>query len=70
MEDGSNSPLNDIFFLSNSLNQNNLEEVLSGDIIMSEFNSDSIKSHIKYLTNSKNLVIFVGDNNYKFKKGL
>lgn len=70
MEDGTNSPLNDIFFLSNSLNENNLEEVLSGDFVLNEFNADSIKKHLKYLSSANNLIMFVGDNEYKFKKGL
>lgn len=44
MQDGSDSPLNDIFFLSNSLNVNPLNEVLSGDFLMSEFNPEAIKT--------------------------
>lgn len=70
MEDGTNSPLNDIFFLSNSLNDNKLEEVLSGDFVMNEFNPEAIKTHLNHLSSAKNLIIFVGDNEYKFQKGL
>jgi len=44
MQDGSDSPLNDIFFLSNSLNTNQLEEVLSGEFVMKDFNAEAIKT--------------------------
>jgi hypothetical protein len=64
MQDGSDSPLNDIFFLSNSLNTNSLEEVLSGEFLMKEFNADSIRTALQTLANADNLVIFVGDSEY------
>ena len=43
MEDGTESPLHDIFFIADSLNRNPIEEVLSGDFLIKEFNPDAIK---------------------------
>lgn len=66
MEDSSNSPLNDIFFISNSLNQNQLEDVLSAEFIIKDYNPSAIKEYLQLLSTVDNLIIFVGDNQYAY----
>lgn len=34
--------LDDIYFLSNSLNENKIEQILSGDIVLNQFDAESI----------------------------
>jgi len=62
MQDGSDSPLNDIFFLSNSLNTNSLDEVLSGEFVMKDFDAAAIKQALSILQDSDQMVIYVGDS--------
>jgi secreted Zn-dependent insulinase-like peptidase len=58
--------LDDIYFLSNSLNENKLEDILSGDIILNQFDAESIKHYLNMLASVENLIIIVGDCDYHY----
>jgi secreted Zn-dependent insulinase-like peptidase len=68
LEDGSNSPLNDITFLSESVSKNPIEKILNADFLFEKFDTKIIKKYLKNLMDTQNLIIIVADNQYKYSE--
>jgi hypothetical protein len=49
LEDGSNSPLNDITFISESASKNPIEKILSAEFLLEKFDSRIIKQYLNNL---------------------
>lgn len=61
MENSEDADHNDIFFITESMSSNPIDQVLSAEYLMQKFDPVIIKAYLEQLTDPKNLLIVIAD---------